>query len=257
MDAGTIWSAGPYQPVTETIADIHEVATDRLDPGPGTRWLDLACGTGAVAELAAARGARVTGIDLAPALIHTAKERATRLGLDIEYLTGDCQGLDVADASYDAVSSKCGIMFAPDHAASARELVRVTAPGGRIALVNWTPDPDGVMAMFRVMGRFQAAPPPANPFDWGDEGHVRALLGDAFDLTFEVGTSPLHLASAEDYWDLFATNYGPTRTLVDSLGARGDELRRAWVDRFGEPAYRGNGGLIHEREYLLVLGTRR
>jgi len=257
MDAGTIWSAGPYQRVTETIADIHEAVTDRLDPGPGTRWLDLACGTGAVAELAAASGARVTGIDLAPGLLRTARERASRLGLEIEYLLGDCQRLDVADASHDAVSSTCGIMFAPDHEATARELARVTAPGGRIALGNWTPEPGGVMALFGVMAPFQAAPPPANPFDWGDERHVRALLGDAFELTFEVGVLALQLPSAEDYWDLFSTDYGPTKALVDTLGERREELCGAWVDRFGEPAYRANGGLLHEREYLLVLGRRR
>ena len=94
----------------------------------------MACGTGAVAERAAARGAVVTGVDLAPALIETARGRAVELGLEIDYRVGDCGRLELPDASFEAVSSTCGIMFAPDHAASAGELARVTRPGGRIAL---------------------------------------------------------------------------------------------------------------------------
>ena len=124
-----MWGTGPYQRVTETLTDIHENVVEQLAPRPGMRWLDLACGTGAVAELAAAAGATVTGVDLAPALIETARERAAERGLEIDYRVGDCEQLELADASFDAVSSTCGIMFSPDHAATARELARVTRPG--------------------------------------------------------------------------------------------------------------------------------
>ena len=251
-----IWGTGPYQRVTETITDIHEAVVDRIDPSPGERWLDLACGTGAVAERAAARAARVTGVDLAPALIETARERATKLGLEIDYQVGDCERLGLPDGSYDVVSSVCGIMFAPDHAATARELARVAKPGGRIALANWTPDPRGVKALFTVMGPFQPAPPPSSPFDWGDEGHVRELLGDTFELTFETGVSVLPLPSAEDYWKLFSTSYGPTKMLADSLGGRREELHRAWLALFADGGYQSDGGIVHEREYLLVQGKR-
>jgi ubiquinone/menaquinone biosynthesis C-methylase UbiE len=81
----------------------------------------------------------LTGIDLAPTLIETAKERAAERGLDIDYRVGDAEQLDLPDGSYDKVSSTLGIMFAPDHEAVARELARVTAPGGKLALANWTP----------------------------------------------------------------------------------------------------------------------
>src|SRR5918992_5656076 len=128
-----MWGSGPYQRITETLTDMHELVIARLEPGPGVRWLDLACGTGAVAERAAAAGADVTGVDLAPVLIETAKERAGELGLEIEYVVGDVERLPFEDASFDKVSSTCGIMFAPDHEAAARELGRVTRPGGRIA----------------------------------------------------------------------------------------------------------------------------
>src|ERR1700693_3061891 len=124
-----MWGTGQYQNVTETITDIHEVVVGRLEAGPGVQWLDLACGTGAVAERAAQAGADVTGVDLAPALIETAKERAQERSLDIDYRVGDCEKLDVADGAFDAVSSTCGVMFAPAHEAPCRELVHVVSPG--------------------------------------------------------------------------------------------------------------------------------
>ena len=119
-----MWGSAPYQRVTETIADIQDLVVGRLDARPDRRWLDLACGTGAVAERAAALGAEVTGIDLAPALVETARERAAELGLEIDYRVGDCERLGLPDASFDVVSSTCGVMFAPDHPATARELAR-------------------------------------------------------------------------------------------------------------------------------------
>jgi 2-polyprenyl-3-methyl-5-hydroxy-6-metoxy-1,4-benzoquinol methylase len=250
-----MWGTGPYQRVTETLADIHERVVERLDPRPGTRWLDLACGTGAVAELAAAGGATVVGIDLAPALIQTARKRAAERRLEIDYRIGDCEQLELADASFDAMSSTCGVMFAPDHAQTARELARVTRPGGRIALANWTPT-GGLARMFNVMAPFLPAPPPSNPFDWGDQTRVRELLGEWFDLELSEHVSTLHIASGEAYWELFSTSYGPTKVLADSLGDRRDELHRAWVDFF-ETEYRANGEIQHTREYLLVIGARR
>jgi SAM-dependent methyltransferase len=250
-----MWGNGPYQRVTETLPDIHACVIERLEPGPGVSWLDLACGTGAVAELAAAAGATVTGIDLAPALIDTARERAAERGLQIDYRLGDCEALDVPDDSFDAVSSTCGVMFSPDHQASARELARVTRPCGRIALANWTPT-GGLARMFAVMRPFLPAPPPSNPFDWGDEEHVVELLGDAFDLDIEEHVSTLRVASGEAYWELFSSSYGPTKTLADSLGDRREELHDAWVDFF-ETNYRVNGEIAHAREYLLIVGERR
>ena len=250
-----MWGNGPYQRITETISDIHNVVVERLAPGAGDRWLDLACGTGAVAEKAASAGASVTGLDLAPVLIETAKERAAELGLDIDYVVGDVERLELPDASFDKISSTCGIMFAPDHEASAAEVARVTAPGGQIALANWTPT-GGLAKMFKVMAPYQPAPPPSSPFDWGDEERVRELLGDAFELDLSEHVSTLRVPSGEDYWELFSTSYGPTKTLADSLGDRREELRRDWVEFF-ETNYRANGEIAHTREYLLVLGTRR
>jgi SAM-dependent methyltransferase len=250
-----MWGNGPYQRITETISDIHDVVAERLAPATNDRWLDLACGTGAMAERAAAAGARVTGVDLAPGLIETARERAQKRGLTIEYLVGDVEQLQLDDASFNKVSSTCGIMFSPDHEASARELARVTPAGGRIALVNWTPT-SGMARVFKVMGPYQPAPPPSSPFAWGDREHVRELLGEWFDLELDEGVSTLEVPSGEAYWELFSTSYGPTKTLAESLGDRREDLHRDWV-AFFERNYRANGGIVHPREYLLVLGTRR
>jgi SAM-dependent methyltransferase len=250
-----MWGTGPYQRISETIADIHERVVERLVPRRGVRWLDLACGTGAVAERAAAGGAAVTGVDLAPALIATARERAAALGLGVDYAAGDCERLELPDASFDVVTSTCGIMFSPDHAAAAGELARVTRPGGRIALANWTPT-GGLARMFGVMRPFMAAPPPSSPFEWGSEPRVRELLGSWFHLAVEEHSSTLRVPSGEAYWELFSTSYGPTRTLAESLGERREELRRAWMDFF-EDNYRRNGEIVHTREYLLVIGVRR
>jgi SAM-dependent methyltransferase len=249
------WGNGPFQRVADTIADMHDLVVERVAPERGERVLDVACGTGAVAERAAARGAEVTGVDLAPALIETARERAAERALAIDYRVGDCERLDLPDASFDVVASAVGIMFAPDHAASAAELARVTRPGGRLALAHWTPT-SGVADLFKLMAPFQPAPPPSSPFAWGDEDNVRALLGDAFELEFELHNSPYSAPSGEVYWQLFSTSYGPTKTLAEAIGERRGELRSAWVGFF-EANHRHNGEILHDRQYVLITGTRR
>ncbi len=252
-----MWGNGPYQRITETIADIHDLVVERLDPQPGERWLDLACGTGAVAERAARAGADAVGVDLAPVLIETARERARESGLAIDYRVGDVERLDgIDDASFDVVSSTCGVMFAPDHEATARQLARVVRPGGRIGLANWTPE-GGLGRMFAMMAPFQPAPPPSSPFDWGRRGRLEELLGAVFDLEIEEHVSTLETADGEEYWQLFSTSYGPTKTLAESLADdRREEFHRTWVEFFDRD-YGVDGKVVHPREYLLVLGTRR
>jgi SAM-dependent methyltransferase len=253
-----MWGNGPYQNITETLTDLHELVIDRLAPAEGVTWLDLACGTGAMAELATKRGADVTGIDLAPALIETAKERAQEQGLDIDYRVGDCENLDLPDASFDVVSSTCGVMFAPDHEATARELARIVKPGGRIGLANWTPE-GGLAKMFAMMKPFQPPPPEGAgvPFQWGSEHHAQELLGDAFELDLQRHVSHLRVPTGEDYWRLFAMSYGPTKTLAESLDDdRREEFHQVWVDFF-ESNYRSDGEIDHDREWLFVYGTRR
>jgi ubiquinone/menaquinone biosynthesis C-methylase UbiE len=253
-----MWGNGPYQRITDTITDVHATVIEQLAPQAGDAFLDLACGTGAVSTLAARAGADVTGVDLAPVLIETAKERAAADGLAIDYVVGDCENLDFADASFDKASSTCGIMFAPDHAATAHEIARVIRPGGRIALANWTLE-GGLGRMFGMMAPFQPKPPEGvgSPFAWGNEAHVESLLADAFDLDFERHISVLRTRDGEEYWQIFSSSYGPTKTLAESLDDdRREEFHRAWVDFF-ESEYSADGEIVHDREYLLTLGTRR
>ena len=250
-----MWGNGPYQRITETLDDIHERVIDTLAPSPGDRWLDLACGTGAIAERACRAGAEVTGLDLSPVLVETAKERAAESGLEIDYVVGDVEAMPFEDANFDKVSSTVGIMFAPDHEATAREIACVTKPGGRLVLANWTPD-GGLGKMFKVMAPYQPTPPPSSPFDWGKEERVRELLGDDFDLDIEEHVSTLRMPSAEDYWQLFVTSYGPTKTLAEAIGDRREDLHRDWIDFF-ETNYDEGGEIVHAREYLLISGVRR
>ena len=254
-----VWSNGPFEEVADTIADVHVALVEALRPQPGERWLDLATGAGSVAELAAAAGATVTGIDLSPRLVEVARARARAGGYDIEYEVVDCQNLaGVADGAYDVVSSCVGIIFAPDHGATARELARVTRPGGRIGVAAWTRE-GGVGRMFEMMAPFSPPPPEAagSPFGWGDEEHVTALLGDAFELRFERKVSTYHAQSGRACWELFASAYGPTKTLAESLDPeRREALAEAW-STFFDTEYEAPGGIAHDREYLLVIGARR
>jgi ubiquinone/menaquinone biosynthesis C-methylase UbiE len=255
---GVMWGSGPFEKIADTISDLHEGVTARLEPKPGVKWLDLGCGTGAVAERAAGQGAEVTGIDLAPVLIETAKQRAAERGLDIDYRVGDVERLEVGDHAYDVVSSVVGTMFAPDHQAVASELARVTKPGGRLGLANWTLE-GGVGAMFGMMKPFQPRPPEGvgNQFDWGREEYVQKRLGDAFELECERHVSHYRVSSGEEYWRFYSANYGPTKTLADSLDDdRREEFHQAWVDFF-ESNYGSNGAIDHDREWLFVYGTRR
>lgn len=252
-----MWGNGPYERITNTIRDIHALVVERLDPQPRERFLDAATGTGAVAFLAAERGADVVGMDLSPVLIETARELATERGLSVELEVGDAEEMKYADASFDIVASTCGIMFAPDHGAVASELTRVTRPGGQIGLACWTPE-GGLGQMFRMMGPFLSPPAPGvgSPFDWGREEHVRDLLGDDFELDFEEHVSTLAVESGEACWELFSSSYGPTRTAAEALDEeRRAEFRQTWIDFF-EPMREGDE-VVHPREYLLTLGTRR
>jgi SAM-dependent methyltransferase len=250
------WGNGPYERITNTIRDIHDLVIERIDPQPGERMLDAATGTGAVAILAAKRGADVVGQDIAPVLIETARDRATQEGVEVDFEVGDAEEMSYDDATFDIVTSTCGVMFAPDHEAIAAELARVTKPGGRLALACWQPN-TGMADVFAMMRPFLPPPAPGagSPFAWGDEAHVRELLGDSFEVDFEEHDSPLVLASGEEYWELFSTSYGPTKTAYEALDPeREEEFHRAWVE-FGD-ARREGDEMVHHREYLLTLGTR-
>jgi SAM-dependent methyltransferase len=251
------WSAAPFEHLEPDIAVMHDDLVRRLAPKAGDRWLDVGCGPGAVAMRAARAGAEVTGLDIAPGLIETARRRAGEEGLSIAYDVGDAEALPYGDASFDVVSSSVGVIFAPDHRAAASQLARVTRPGGRLGVTAWRPD-QGICAMLEIIGDYQPPPPEGagSPFEWGSEEHVRELLGEAFELDFAEGDAPQLGESGEEIWDRARRFAGPAKATWDSLDpARRDELDERMVAFYEQ--YRRNGGIHQERPYLLILGTRR
>ncbi len=255
--SAVVWSTGAFEEIADSIGDVHAAIVDALVPHTGEQWLDVACGAGHVSELAAAAGATVTGIDISPRLIEVAKARAASGGLAIDYSVGDAENLDVPDAGFDAVSSSFGMIFAPDHDAAARELARVTRPGGRLGFSAWTPE-GSIGDMFQVFAEFQPPLPPGAgvPLEWGSEEHVRDKLGGDFDLTIERRLSRAEEDSLDAFWARFSQNFGPLKLLLDNLPPeRAAELEAAALAHHGTKI-QPDGRLVDDREYLLVTGVR-
>lgn len=253
-----VWGNGAFEVLSDTAAEIYEALIAAVPPGSGERWLDVASGTGAIAERAARGGADVVGIDLAPALVETARRLAAERGVDVDYRVGDAENLEVEDGSFDTVSSSFGAMFAPDQPRAAGELARVVKQGGRLGLLTWTPE-GGMGEMFRFSAPYMPPLPEGAgiPLDWGRQDHVEGLLGDTFELSFQKGRSVFSIDSAEDYWQLLAENLGPTKALLASMDdEKRDEYHRAWVE-FADATWGVDGRIEQPREYLLTTGTRR
>jgi len=253
----TMWGSAPFENIADLISDMHLALVERLAPAHGEHWLDLACGAGDVAFHAARAGATVTGSDLSPTLVETAQRRADEHGLDLTLEVADCQNLHYTDASFDVVSSSVGVIFAPDHERVAGGRARVCRPGGRVGLTAWRKD-SGVGEMFTAMSPFMPSPPPGagSPFQWGDEAYVEAMLGGAFELSFEERDTPHEGDHGGEMWEVFRDNYGPSFTLWTSL----DEERRAELDEAMEAyfeSYRTDTGVSVERRYIVVTGVRK
>ena len=258
--SAVVWSSGglAYDEISRQIASALDHCVRRLDPRPGERVLDLATGTGWTSRLLAARGAQVTGVDIAADLVDAAKTIGQSSGLAIEYEIADAEDLPFPDASFDAIVSTFGVMFATRPEAAAKEIARVCRKGGRIALTTWRAD-SNVFEMFKVMRAYMPPPPtpaPPSPFAWGNRDRIKELLGPNFTLEFEDGATIYYDANGEAAWHKFVTGYGPTKSLAEGLDdRRREQLKRDFVafhDRFVSPL-----GISMPREYLLTVGTRR
>jgi SAM-dependent methyltransferase len=254
-----VWNAGgpAYDRISATVADAIEHCVLRLDPRPDQHVLDVATGTGWTARRVAARGATVAGIDLGVDLVAAATAAANEARLTIDFRVGDAELLPFADQCFDALISTFGVMFVRDPDAAAAELARVCRQGGRLGLVTWTTD-GTIAGLFRVMQPYLPEPtaPPPSPFTWGSMDRVRELLGPAFDLRFETGTTVLRVPTGLDAWELFARGFGPTKALAASL----DPERRASLKRDFIAYHEGftsDLGVAMPRDYLVTIGVRR
>ncbi|GEP42962.1 class I SAM-dependent methyltransferase [Brevifollis gellanilyticus] len=216
------WESGDFGQIARTIENVAEEFMARQPLRPGMKVLDVACGSGNLAMIAARRGCSVSGIDVAANLITQARERSAAEGLSIEYQEADAEALPFADNSFDLTVSMFGVMFAPRPKVAAAELLRVTKPGGLIALANWTPE--GFLGKMFAIFKAHLPPPPAgvpSPMEWGREANVRELLSQGFtDLRVmrHMAAMRYPFPPAETV-DFFRQYYGPTLRAFESLPA--------------------------------------
>jgi SAM-dependent methyltransferase len=253
------WMDGNYDYFSRFMESSAVEFLNRLDVKPGAALLDVACGSGQLGLIAARRGVKVTGVDIATNAILAARGRAAAEGLDAQFDEGDAEALPYADASFDVVATIFGAMFAPRPERVAAELLRVCRPGGRIAMANWTKE-GFIGQMFKTFARFIAPPGMPAPVLWGDESVVRERFG--------AGVSDLRLTRVKyrfdypfgpaDVVEFFRQHYGPTTRAFGSLGdpeqtALRTELVDLWTseNQSGEPAR-----TIVDAEYLEVVGVR-
>lgn len=185
------------------------------------RVLDVGCGTGVVAVTAARLGARLTGLDLTPALLERARENAQTAGVEVEWREGDAEDLPFDNAAFDVVVSQFGHMFAPRPDVAVAEMLRVLKPGGTIAFATWPPELF-VGRMFLITARYAPAPPPgvAPPPQWGDPSIVSERLGAAVkDVFFDRATLLAPALSPAHYRALFERTAGPVIKMIESLAA--------------------------------------
>jgi SAM-dependent methyltransferase len=217
------WAAGDYSAVGSRLLLTAELLCEAVDLRAGLQVLDVACGNGNAALAAARRFCQVVGVDYVPALLDRARRRAEAEGLAASFREGDAEALPFPDDSFDVVLSTCGAMFAPDQPRTAAEMLRVCRPGGRIGMVNWTPD-SYVAELFRAIGRYLPPPPGLQPpVRWGDEERLRELFGPEVTISAPRRSFLWRFPSPEHQADFFATCYGPAYKALAAL----DEDRAA------------------------------
>jgi SAM-dependent methyltransferase len=254
------WSEGDFAMVANLVFNVAENLAEALEIVPDEQVLDVACGSGNGAIAAARRAwGNTVGADFVPALLERGRERAAAERLEIEFVEADAQDLPFEDASFDVTMSIFGAMFAPDQEGTAAELLRVTKPGGRIGMANWTPD-GSVAKMFLTVAKHTGGPPPGvqSPILWGTEERVRELFGDGISgLRVERRPSRQVFRSPDHYLEFFRTYFGPIRTAYEKVGAEGEAALTADLRTFLEEGNTGGErALVLEPEYLLLVATR-
>lgn len=252
------WMAGDYDRFSRYLEGGAREFYERLAVPPGSRLLDVGCGSGQLALMAAKDGLDVTGVDIASNLIERARARAQAEGLRVRFEEADAEALPFEDASFDVVVSLIAAMFAPRPDFVAKELLRVCTPGGTIAMANWTPQ-GFVGQMFKAVSKFIAPSGMPAPVLWGDEATVRERLGQ--------GLAELHLTKRHylfsypfppsEVVEFFRLYYGPTNRAFASLDGGGREQLRQELETLWSAHNRaGLGCTMVLAEYLEVIGVR-
>jgi ubiquinone/menaquinone biosynthesis C-methylase UbiE len=253
------WSAGDFGQIARYYADEAEAFIKRLDLEPGMKVLDVACGTGNLAIPAARLGATVTGVDIAANSVEQARQNAKAEGLNAKFDEGDAEALPYDDASFDAVVTMFGAMFAPRPELVASELKRVCRPGGFIAMANWTPN-GFIGQMFKITSS-HVPPPPGmpSPVLWGVEEKVRERFGEGISkletrlqkVTFRFPFSP---AEVVEHFRLY---YGPAQKAMGALDEqKGAALRKDLEELYTTHNQATDGTTRVEAEYMEVVAVR-
>ncbi|QDU21368.1 class I SAM-dependent methyltransferase [Urbifossiella limnaea] len=254
------WMAGDFGLIAKSYEAGAAEFVRRLGFAPGSRVLDVACGTGNLAVPAARAGAVVTGVDIATNLLEQARSRAAAEGLTARFDEGDAEKLSYPDASFDAVISMFGVIFAPRPELAAAELLRVCRPGGTIALANWTPGGFIGQVFKTIAGHVSPPAGMPSPLRWGDEATVRERLGAGTEqsltkrmIRFEFPLTPTEVV---EFWRVY---YGPTCRAFEALS--GEPGKQAALRADLEQLWTGHnqaspGATRVESEYLEVIATK-
>jgi SAM-dependent methyltransferase len=254
----TTWGIGEYALMAEPLEPAAEAIVELTQISDRDRVLDLACGTGNAALLAAARGATVTAVDFEPALLEIAAARSTALNLQVKLVQADLQRLPPEDDSFDVVLSAFGVMYAADHDAAAAALASSARPSGRIGLTAWTPG-SFMPAMGAALAPYLPPPPPGGgpPSRWGDPDYVAHLLSKHGIEIQSAETSSLHLevTSPELATDFLIRTAG--HVLAERPRLQDEGRWRDLRANLRELVTARSSGRQLDLEYLVVLAERR
>jgi ubiquinone/menaquinone biosynthesis C-methylase UbiE len=228
-----LWEKGDFTRIAESMRESGEALVSKLGISDGLQVLDLGCGDGTTAVPAAQRGGEVIGVDIASNLVDAGRARAEELGLtNLKFQEGDATDLsELEDETFDLVISIFGAMFAPKPFEVAKEMVRVTKPGGRIVMGNWIPkDPTLVAQILKISSSYSPPPPEGfvSPMTWGVEEQVTERFSAA-------GVSPDQISFERDTYTFdypgapaglvaeFRSYYGPTMNAFEAAAKDGRE----------------------------------
>jgi len=244
-----------YDGISFGLSDTISHSVQALWPRPGEHILDIATGTGWAARLAAWRGARVTGVDIAPGMLSAAETLAYSLEPRPEFRHAAAEALPFDDDSFDGVLSTFGVIFSDDPHRAISEMARVLRPMGRLALATWADQPDGYVArFFALLGEWSdAPPPPASPFNWGRPEWLRNAMADHFEIDLREQVSTLYAPSVETVWHEYVRGFGPVAATHAALPADRQEAFRTAFEAFHQPFETGLG-LAIPRHALVVRG---